>query len=801
MKTLRTSLLLMTALLATAALPLRAQDQFGHAVAVRGAEVFVLKHAGRGPAALYLYRRGADGAWTPAQRVAPPDADRTGEGFGGAIALAGDALLVASGDPHLRFGAQVLRRDADGRWEPARRLPLAADTTPRTTPIALDFPTILRIVQPPERAVAATARRAAVAVPNGPPALYGISVFERDDAGRWTERARLVPDGITRRARLGAALAMGRDRIVAGAPGHGAPGAVFVFARDASGAWHHEAMLAPADSAFPRGFGSAVLWDGDALLVGAPGRADAPGVVVVYGRDAASESWVERGRLRRGEAGDRFGAALALHADELWIGAPAADSARGRVHRFRREASAPAGWRDTGTLAPPGAEPGAGFGHALALGADAAVVGAPRARGGRGRAIAYARLPDGAWSTGQWLAPGGDLAPVAGTEVRCADGAAASFACRDVDLLAFLPIAALGGDAGERVSDLWGWTDPLTGREYALVGRTAGAAIVDVTEPTAPVYLGVVPGNRAGPRDLKVYRDHLFFVGDGAGDHGLLVFDLARLRDVREPPVTFTPDARYDSIASAHNLAIDTTAGFAYPVGANSGGRTCGGGLHMVDVRDPRRPTFAGCYTDTVGLIAPGRTHDAQCVVYQGPDLAHQGRQICFASNETALRIVDVTDKASPLPLAAAAYPGVAYVHQGWLTDDHRYFYQNDELDELVGLVDRTRTLVWDVTDLDDPVVVAEYFGPDGATDHNLYVKGDRMYQANYQAGMRVVDISDRERPVEIGFFDTTPEDGNPPGFNGAWTAYPYFASGTVIVSSMHEGLFVLRPRDRRPLP
>jgi len=125
----------------------------------------------------------------------------------------------------------------------------------------------------------------------------------------------------------------------------------------------------------------------------------------------------------------------------------------------------------------------------------------------------------------------------------------------------------------------------------------------------------------------------------------------------------------------------------------------------------------------------------------------------------------------------------------------------DDELDELVGQADRTRTLVLDVTDLDDPLVIGQYFGPDGATDHNLYVKGDRMYQANYQAGLRVIDISDRENPVEIGFFDTTPYDGNPPGFNGAWTAYPFFESGTVIVSSMNEGLFLLAPRQRELVP
>ncbi len=184
---------------------------------------------------------------------------------------------------------------------------------------------------------------------------------------------------------------------------------------------------------------------------------------------------------------------------------------------------------------------------------------------------------------------------------------------------------------------------------------------------------------------------------------------------------------------------------------------------------------------------------------YSGPDSDFRGRQICFASNETALRIVDVTDKENPVPISSATYPDMAYIHQGWLTEDHRYFYMNDELDELTGLAARTRTLVWDVAELDDPVLVAEHFGSTNATDHNLYIKGDRMYQANYQAGLRVLDISDPENPVEVGFFDTTPYEGNPPTMSGAWTAYPFFESGTVIVSSTQEGLFLLRP-VRRPV-
>jgi choice-of-anchor B domain-containing protein len=555
--------------------------------------------------------------------------------------------------------------------------------------------------------------------------------------------------------------------------------------------------------------GAAVALAGDEALIGAPGRDR----VVRLVRDADG-SWAGAGELRPatgstgGPQGLGFGAALALDGARLVVGAPGAEGGRGAVHRRIRRNGA---WEAEEPVASPVGEPGDGFGAAVALAEGRAVVGAPGADGGRGRAAVFD--PAAAAPEVAWLDPELGLERVAGGEVRCREGEAAGFACEGVDLLSFLPLSAMGAGPAEQVSDTWGWNDPETGREYALVGRTAGLAFVDVTDPASPRFVGLMPANPSGARDIKVYRDHAFLTGDGAGEHGLLVFDLTRLRDAGARGagasgaagtaearagggLLFEPDARYDRVASAHNLVIDTESGFAYTVGTNTGGESCGGGLHMIDIRDPLSPTFAGCYTDTEGLIWSGRTHDAQCTVYRGPDEAYRGRQLCFAANETALRIVDVTDKSAPEPIARASHPGTAYVHQGWLTEDHRYFLVNDELDEIVGTTDRTRTLVWDVAELDDPILVAEHLGPDQATDHNLYIRGDRAYLANYQAGVRVLDISDPENPVEVGWFDTTPYEGNPPGFlGGAWTAYPFLESGTVVVTSMNEGLFLLRPR------
>ena len=153
------------------------------------------------------------------------------------------------------------------------------------------------------------------------------------------------------------------------------------------------------------------------------------------------------------------------------------------------------------------------------------------------------------------------------------------------------------------------------------------------------------------------------------------------------------------------------------------------------------------------------------------------------------------------MSLSAASYPNVGYSHQGWVTEDQRYFYLNDELDEIGGGVSSTRTLIWDVADLDDPVLVAEHLAETKSTDHNLYVRGNLMYQANYVSGLRIYDISDPVNPVEVAFFDTVPFGEDAPGFAGAFSNYPYFESGLVLVTSMREGLFLLRKRERPMVP
>jgi choice-of-anchor B domain-containing protein len=364
----------------------------------------------------------------------------------------------------------------------------------------------------------------------------------------------------------------------------------------------------------------------------------------------------------------------------------------------------------------------------------------------------------------------------------CIAGRADGYPCSGIRLRKNVTLAQLGGGTG---NDVWGWVDPLNGDEYAIIGLNNGVAFVDVTVPDIPIVVGRMATQTGSSvwRDIKVAQDHAYVVADNVGNHGMQVFDLTRLRGAG-PNQVFLPDVVYGDFGSAHNLAINEQTNYAYAVGSN----TCGGGLHMIDISAPINPVFAGCHS------VDGDTHDAQCVLYTGPDPDHAGKEICFNANEDHVVIVDVTNKPAPVTLADFVYPNLGFVHQNWLTEDQRFMLLGDELDEqLTG--QRTRTLVFDVSDLDAPVFLYGHLAATASVDHNLYVRGNRVYQANYTAGLRILEFTNlaTDTLTQVAYFDTRPEN-DAVTFDGAWSVYPFLPSGVILVSDIQRGLFILSP-------
>jgi choice-of-anchor B domain-containing protein len=405
------------------------------------------------------------------------------------------------------------------------------------------------------------------------------------------------------------------------------------------------------------------------------------------------------------------------------------------------------------------------------------------------------------------------------------------YPCANISLYAHISPKDLGG---QQVNDIWGWVDPETSKEYALVGLTDGVSFVDVTKPNEPIVVGKLdesdfplkytsfslndfPACNLGLgstttakavsqgtawRDMKVFDNHMFVVSDGQ-IHGMQVFDLTRLRAFDGEFMQFKEDALYKDLGNAHNIAINEDSGFAYAIGVTQA-ETCGSrnetGLHIIDINDPKNPTFAGCYADSTTEFNSsfsagiGYIHDTQCLDYNGPDDRYAGKELCFSSAEGAVVITDVSDKENPTTLSASADPSMAYSHQGWLTEDHRYFLMNDELDEL-NFGRTTKTYIWDVSDIKKPTFLGYHTHNTPSIDHNLYVHQEYVLQSNYTSGLRILNLLEVEKAElnEVAYFDSEPSH-NDANFSGTWSNYPYLPSGVLLLSDIYNGLFILRP-------
>lgn len=375
-------------------------------------------------------------------------------------------------------------------------------------------------------------------------------------------------------------------------------------------------------------------------------------------------------------------------------------------------------------------------------------------------------------------------------QTPCVGGFAGAYPCDKVDLLYMMTLAQMGsGTTQPHAADAWGWTDPLTQREYALVGLNNGTAFIDITIPTAPVRIGNLPthsGTNSNWRDVDV-SGNWCYVGSEMAGHGLQVFDLTRLRNVVNPPVTFTEDAWFGGIGNSHTIYVDKIHPYVYTVGTgiNSGGITA------INVSNPLAPVLAGTFTNE------GYIHEHVVYTYAGPDTDHTGKQLSFNfhSGTDRITVVDVTDKTDMNTLVTINYAGGSICHQGWLTEDHRYLLMGDEGDEN-NFGHGTRTRIWDLVNLDLPVYLGAYTSPLLSTDHNQYINKGLVFQSNYTSGLRILDLA----PVGTGtltpvaYFDTWPADNNA-GYNGSWGSYPWFASGTIINTDRFTGLFILKPR------
>jgi choice-of-anchor B domain-containing protein len=319
----------------------------------------------------------------------------------------------------------------------------------------------------------------------------------------------------------------------------------------------------------------------------------------------------------------------------------------------------------------------------------------------------------------------------------------------------------------EDLNDVWGWVDEDTGVEYAIVGLRNGTSIVSLEDPSNATELFYIPGPSSTWRDIKTWGEFAYVTNETA--EGVLVIDLSGLPDnIDHYNWTPTENEIGGTLSSCHNLYIDEN-GICYLAGCNLNN----GGVINVDVA-----TNVG-QPEIVGWGPPEYSHD----VYARDNLLY--------SSEIYLgvfAIYDVDDPANPVFIASQQTP-FNFTHNTWLSDDGRTIFTTDERAN-------APVAAYDISDFNNIEYLDEYrpvatIGED-VIPHNVHVWNDWLIISYYTDGGIVVDASRPENLIEVGNFDSFFSPGA--GFNGAWGAYPFLPSQTVLISDINSGLYVLQP-------
>ena len=315
-------------------------------------------------------------------------------------------------------------------------------------------------------------------------------------------------------------------------------------------------------------------------------------------------------------------------------------------------------------------------------------------------------------------------------------------------------------DSNFGVSDVWGYTDE-TGKEYAIVGYRYGTLIYDVSSSGEPVLISDIPGPSDGDyyfhRDYKTFGDYLYIVNEMTGlDIGMQIVDLSPLP--YDIPIKLNT---YTGVSQSHNLWVDTYSGYAFIE------KNYPENIHIVDLANPGAPAHESSFSYWDG----NSCHD----IYTQTNYAYVSEGYNFQFG-----IYDINDILNPILLASI--PSFGYAHNAWLNNAGTHLITGEET---VGMTIK----IWDVQNLNNINMVGQYLG-ENSLAHNVHVKNDFVYISHYTAGLKILDIFDPTKPVEVASYDTYPDDDDD-GFYGCWGAYPFTENDFVYASDMQYGLYV----------
>lgn len=327
----------------------------------------------------------------------------------------------------------------------------------------------------------------------------------------------------------------------------------------------------------------------------------------------------------------------------------------------------------------------------------------------------------------------------------------------------------------QNYSALWGYSAP-DGREYAILGHYTGTSFIDITDTSNVREVGFLPapgGKNSNWREMKTYSHYAYIVSESF-DSKIQIVDLQYLPD----SIRYVGQSNIPNHSNTHSISQE--GHFLYLNGCNP---ELTEGTAIVDLTNPEVPVLRGKWNDIY-------VHDSR--------ILNDTIWTCNIQNGK-VSIIDAGNKDSLSNIRSwITNPQPNSPHNIAFTNNRNFAYVTDEpsIPTPPG-----RLKIWDVSDLGN-ITLVNIFDPYpffNSTSHNVEIYNNFAFVAYYTAGVKILDISNPVNPVEIGWYDTYPEDNDYIHF-GCWGVYYFPASGKIIASDMKRGLFVLRPDLTSPI-
>lgn len=284
---------------------------------------------------------------------------------------------------------------------------------------------------------------------------------------------------------------------------------------------------------------------------------------------------------------------------------------------------------------------------------------------------------------------------------------------------------------------------------YFQAQDEGGLLIYDISDPTTPRQEGKLSTPQGGPNEVVVIDEYAYIAN---GQDGLLIADVSN------------PAAPYRVGAFGTSYACDLAIRDNYAYMAD---RT--GGLVIIDHSFKQFPAQVGSYDtdgeawgiELVGDLAYVADFDNGLVIIDvsNPNLPMQvgrldtegvamkvtvvGDRAFIADNTNGLVIADVSVVANPQETGHFETAGM--VMDVELADGYVYVCNNDKL------------FILEASDVTYPKAVGFFEATGNGEGEGIHadVVGDHAYLANGEAGLVILDISDRTDPQQVGQSDT----------------------------------------------